>query len=524
MPSISAHEVAVSKIFSSDYQFSIPDYQRPYAWGREQALQLIADLDDALERDATENYFLGSVVLVKPDGEAAADVIDGQQRLTTITILLSLLRELTSDPAMKTSFDQMIFEPGNVLQELKARPRLELRTRDRAFFAKYVQAGDLAEVFAVPDGALATDAQRNIRDNARAMYDELRTWGESKRTALSKLLSNRTYLVMVATSDLASAHRIFSVMNSRGLNLSAADIFKSQVVGLLDNKESETYSHKWEDAEDDLGRDTFQDLFLHIRMIYSKTRGQREILQEFPEQVLNRFLPDRPREFIDDVLIPYASALATVERANYSWPHGADDVNRWLRRLARLDNSDWKPVAIWLARNHGQEVEYLALMLQRLEQVAAGMNLLRMYSTPRASRYAAVLRELEAGSGLKAAAFELSDAEKRRAILALRGPIHEVAPVRKSVLLRLNDLVSSAPVDFDPNIITVEHVLPQNPSEGSEWREVFDDEERDYWVHRLANLVLLDRMKNSKRKTTTSTRKRTGISSPRKEPRPSHSP
>ena len=170
---ISAHEVAVSKVFSSDYQFSIPDYQRPYAWGREQTLQLIADLADALDRDTTEDYFLGSVVLVKADKEAAADVIDGQQRLTTVTILLSLLRELTTDGGMKSAFEQMIYEPGNALQELEARPRLDLRARDRAFFAHYVQGGLFAELFAVPDGALTTDAQRNIRDNARAMHADL---------------------------------------------------------------------------------------------------------------------------------------------------------------------------------------------------------------------------------------------------------------------------------------------------------------------------------------------------------------
>lgn len=484
-------------MFSSDFQFSIPDYQRPYAWGREQALQLVADLSDALHRESVDDYFLGSVVLVKTDKAAGAEVIDGQQRLTTITILLALLRALTSNDGVKSSFDQMIFEPGDALQELEPRPRLVLRSRDRKFFAKYVQSGAIAELLDLPDGALATDAQRNIRDNAAALYEELRGWTDDRRLALSKLLSKKTYLVVVSTADLASAHRIFSVMNSRGLNLSAADIFKSTVVGLLDEDESERYSRKWEDAEDELGRDGFQDLFLHIRMIFSKVRAQRELLQEFPEQVLNRFLPARAKEFIDDVLIPYASALAVVEAANYSWPSGAEDVNRWLRRLARLDNSDWKPVAIWIMRNHEQNPERLAALLARLEQVASAMNLLRVYATPRASRYANLLRELESGMDAESPSFRLSDGEKRRALAALRGPIYEIAPVRKNVLLRLNELVSSAPIDFDTRIITVEHVLPQNPGLHSQWCNDFDDDEREYWVHRLANLVLLDRKKNS---------------------------
>lgn len=65
MKRLEASEVPLHKIFSTDYQFSIPDYQRPYAWETEQALQLLDDLEDSLERNPDEPYFLGSIVLVK---------------------------------------------------------------------------------------------------------------------------------------------------------------------------------------------------------------------------------------------------------------------------------------------------------------------------------------------------------------------------------------------------------------------------------------------------------------------------
>ena len=93
-------------------------------------------------------------------------------------------------------------------------------------------------------------------------------------------------------------------MNSRGLDLSPADIFKSRIIGDLADDVSELYSRKWEDAEDGLGRSAFQDLFLHIRVIYAKTRAQKELLQEFPEEVLDQFLPDRAASFVDDVVLP----------------------------------------------------------------------------------------------------------------------------------------------------------------------------------------------------------------------------
>src|SRR4051812_47206562 len=96
---LKAHEHQVKKIFSSEFDFVIPHYQRPYAWEVEQALQLLDDLEDALDRTLQEPYFLGSLVLVKPeDADPSAAVIDGQQRLTTLTILFSVLRDLSEDP------------------------------------------------------------------------------------------------------------------------------------------------------------------------------------------------------------------------------------------------------------------------------------------------------------------------------------------------------------------------------------------------------------------------------------------
>lgn len=498
MTRISAHEQQISKIFSSEYQFSIPNYQRPYSWGAQQALQLLEDLKDALSREtSTEPYFLGSIVLVKDVEDSAADVIDGQQRLTTITILFAVLRELTESASLRSSFDHMLSEPGDALMELQPQPRLRLRKRDREFFRRYLQESSLAELLALHDGELQNDAQKNIRDNAAAFLDELVTWPDARRTDLARLIGSRTYLVTVTTSDLNSAHRIFNVMNSRGLDLSPTDIFKSDIIGALGDGLSDSYESKWDDAEDALGRGGFQDLFLHIRVIFAKTRAQRELLQEFPEQVLNQFLPKRAADFVDDVLIPYADAYQTIENENYAWPTGAEEVNDWLRRLKQLDNNDWRPAALWALRQHKNDPETLSALLSKVERLSATMLIARTYTTPRATRFANLMKSLDSGLATASPEFDISDSEKRATLLRLNGPIYEMAPVRKYVLLRLNELVASAPVQFNPKIITVEHVLPQNPRPESQWSKDFTEIEREYWVHRLANLVLLDKKKNS---------------------------
>ena len=87
---LEAHDKLIREIFEGSYQFEIPDYQRPYAWTTEQATELFDDLysamQDARASGASSQYFLGSIVLIKNDRDPKAMVVDGQQRLTTLTI------------------------------------------------------------------------------------------------------------------------------------------------------------------------------------------------------------------------------------------------------------------------------------------------------------------------------------------------------------------------------------------------------------------------------------------------------
>lgn len=499
MRSIEASEVRLGKILSSDYSFTIPDFQRPYAWEVEQVVQLLDDLTDALDRGSDEPYFLGSIVLVKREGEAESKVIDGQQRLTTLTILFAVLRALAPSADLRQELNVMIIEPGGLVAGLDPRPRLSLRPRDASFFRSHVQEPNgILELIKLKVDALKTDAQKNIFRNAEELYNQLSAWTDEHRLKLLQMLAQRTFLVVVTTPDRESAHRIFSVMNARGLDLSPADIFKSLVMGELGDGSSEEYSKKWDDAEQSLGREDFADLFLHLRMIFAKERAKRELLKEFPLQVLNKYLPDKPREFVDDVVVPYSEAYERIRDQNYSSAVGAEAVNQWFRRLVQLDNSDWLPSALWALRTHGDDPEWLNAFFGRLERLSSSLLVRRVYTTPRVNRYADLLRELDAGAGLEATSFELDATEKSETLERLQGRIYLVTKIRKYVLLRLDEvLANNSGATYAHKVITVEHVLPQNPKAVSEWTKAFTEDQRLEWTHRLANLVLLNRIKNS---------------------------
>ncbi|MFC4033910.1 DUF262 domain-containing protein [Streptomyces polygonati] len=501
MKQLEAHEMPLDKVFCSDYDFRIPQYQRPYAWEVEQAQQLLSDLTEALDGGAEEPYFLGSIVLVKQPSDSVAQVIDGQQRLTTLTILLAVLRDLAEDPALRAELDAAVREPGKISKGLSAKPRLTLRPKDAEFFRDHVQTkGATLSLSGLSTGELKTDAQRAIRDNTNALAAELSGWTAERRLELVQMMIVRTFLVVVSTPDLSSAHRIFSVMNSRGLDLTPADIFKSQIIGDLGEGEAaDTAAAKWEDAEQALGRDDFAELFLHLRMIYAKERAKAELLKEFPRQVLEpHFLPGKAQLFVDDVLVPYANAYVQMRDHRYDADTGADQVNAWFRRLAQIDNNDWRPSALWALRTHGNDPQWLNSFLRALERLSASMFIRRMYTTKRVQRYAELLRELDRGRGLDSPSLQLTEEERAATRERLEGPVYLDVKTRKYILLRLDEvLVEGSGVVYSHPLITVEHVLPQNPKRGSQWLADFTDEERQFWTNRLANLVLLNRYKNS---------------------------
>src|SRR5207248_1089984 len=173
---IRGSEYPIKKIFSDDFVFTIPLYQRAYAWTTEESEELLQDLLRAMG-DGEETiedlppYFLGSIVLIKGD-EADAKIVDGQQRLTTLTMLLAALRCLIKSEYVDglTSF---LSEKGNVITGTPKRYRLKLRDRDVQFFQKYIQdEGGIEELKDLQSTQLP-ESQRNIRDNTLGFIREL---------------------------------------------------------------------------------------------------------------------------------------------------------------------------------------------------------------------------------------------------------------------------------------------------------------------------------------------------------------
>ncbi|MEQ9207691.1 MAG: DUF262 domain-containing HNH endonuclease family protein [Phycisphaerales bacterium] len=499
MQRISGHEYSLSKIFSAEFEFSIPPYQRPYAWTTEEAGELFDDLMSFMQDqgDGGEDpYFLGSIVLIKADGKPDAEVIDGQQRLTTLTILLAALRD-NCDSDQAEAIEKYINEPGDLVEAREPKPRLTPRERDTDFFKKYVQdRGGIKKLLSV-DTAKLSDPQRNIRDNAALFVERLKSQTGEEAFAFARFIATRCYLVAVATPSMQSAYRIFSVMNDRGLDLLTCDILKSDIIGSIAENHREDYTTRWEEVEELLGRNAFNELFTHIRMIYMRFKARKSILDEFRSGVLESN-PDG-ENLIAEVIEPYAETYEHICNANYQSAAHAEQINELLRWLNRIDNTDWVPPAIKFVSSHTNDAECVLTFLQKLERLAASLFIRRVVVGKRIERYAKVLEAIDEDTVLDAdSPLMLSAEEQHETISYLDVDLYNShTGVRSYVLLRLDSWLSDGAAMYDTKVITVEHVLPQTIDQESDWGRSWTQESRERWVHRLGNLVLLARKKNS---------------------------
>ena len=231
---LEAHDKLIREIFEGSYQFEIPDYQRPYAWTTEQATELFDDLysamQDARVSGASSQYFLGSIVLIKEDRDPKSFVVDGQQRLSTLTILLAVLRVLMPNSA--SFLTKYLYKEGNPEWGELNEYRLKAREEDADFFRTYIQEqGGLERLVSSTDKL--KDSRLRYRENATLLLEKAKALSPADLNALWKFLANDCSLVVISTPDLEAAYRIFSVLNNRGLDLAPIDIIKAQVLGLI---------------------------------------------------------------------------------------------------------------------------------------------------------------------------------------------------------------------------------------------------------------------------------------------------
>lgn len=507
--SIDAIQENLANIFNlSSYQFEIPTYQRPYAWKEEQASDLINDIISAFPygEDNPLEYFLGSIVLIKTKAhEPHAEVVDGQQRLTSLTLLFSVLRHLLPlEMEDQKKYITRLLQDQHPTKK-KNLVGLKLREQDEQFFGTRIRDLEGMDILLSQTAGFETDSQKLLQSNAKIFIKvineqcpaniDLSDW----ILHLFNSIQDYCFLVVVSTQDFDTAYRIFSTLNTRGLDLEPCDILKAEILGAIsDSQERERYRKIWDGEESDLGREGFNMLFTHIHRIKLRERQRQNLISEYRERIKPT---EAPEQFIDEDLKPYSDKFEIIKRCLFN----ADDknlekkINQLFAWLSRIDNSDWIPPALHFLVKYPNKAEDIYHFFKALERLAVSLMILRRNINERAQTYKRVLEGIDQGvkAAIKSATQAISDTDRQDIIKILDGELYLSSQIRKYVLLRLDSELADG--NFSPSFeakqITIEHVLPQNPKK--EWLAQWSPEDQKEWVHRLGNLVLLSKKKNS---------------------------
>lgn len=242
----------------TDVRYSIPNYQRPYAWKKEQVEQLWYDILEAYQNnksapDSDLNYFLGSIVVV---GKNDYEVVDGQQRLTTLTILFYVLQDLAKKSEIDLSEDQVSYISACLKDVHTKRQKLKTHIQNQVEFEEmFKEQIDYSN----KSGFLAL---KNAIEFKRLILD-IKTANLNLEDFVNYLLNN-TKIIRISCTDVNSAIKLFSVLNARGMDLQLTDLIKADMmVALNDEEKRDEFNEVWKEIEKDCkdNDENFQELF-----------------------------------------------------------------------------------------------------------------------------------------------------------------------------------------------------------------------------------------------------------------------
>lgn len=238
--------------------FLIPDYQRPYAWEEEQCQTLWDDIfafafpdNNSDKFNSDDEYFLGSIVIFEND-KGKKEVIDGQQRLTTLMLLLrafyAKFGNMKDENSIRTSerIAQCIWKTNEFgqpnLDELKINSEVAT-DNDKEEFLQILKTGKMDKV-----------QKSNYAKNYRFFQEKIENFLSEYPSYFAYLptrILNNCILLPIEAESQDTALRIFSTLNDRGLPLSDADIFKAQFYKYYSDKnQKDTFIEQWKELEE----------------------------------------------------------------------------------------------------------------------------------------------------------------------------------------------------------------------------------------------------------------------------------
>ena len=494
-------------LFTGSLRFVVPVYQRRYSWGEAQCRQLWADIVTA-GRHPDKTHFTGSIVWMQeggigPDGVNQCQLIDGQQRLTSVTLLLIALAEYAREHLGNLRFSaDMLIDRGYIVDKYangESRYRLTLSGDDRDVLQRLC---DHAVDPSRPNHAEADSRlEANLglfRSLVAAIDDANVVWNGLQRLE-----------VVSVTLDQGrdEPQLVFESMNSTGLDLETSDLVRNyMLMGCPLDEQKILYADYWLPMERVLGNLSF-DAFLHDWMVVTLKKPVskgRAMYPEFKRFAADSSLPrmERTRGLLEKIL-EYAEYYAVIKDAANA---GSGDVNvdRRLESIRKLGSTVTDPLLLYMfaawKHNHAGR-DGLLRMLADLESYLFRRMVCSVSSNGLNKLVPSLIARLESAEDDLAETFAAllltetakatrmpTDEEFRKALLG--EDLYRPTPRCKYLLAGLeNHNHPKDPRTFDG--YTIEHIMPQNAMAHAEWRNMLTDPDRfPLLVNSLGNLTL----------------------------------
>jgi hypothetical protein len=498
------------KLLGNGLTYRIPRFQRDYSWGEEEWDDLWQDILGTLTPDGEPAHYMGYLVLQSSD-DKLFDVIDGQQRLTTLSlIVLGGLRILNRYAAENKGAERNGQRIAQIRTSyigyldpvtLVSRSKLSLNRNNDDYYQRYLvpleehlpQRGFPASVHTMRKAF--EWFERRLRDHVKTATDLGMAVAQFIET-----MSDKLFFTVITVADELNAYKVFETLNARGVRLSATDLLKNYLFSVLhrgsqNNHELDELERRWENMVGRLGSESFPDfLRMHWNSRESFAR-QSELFKIIRSRINTREKVFDLLRAMDEDIDAY---LALTQPEGSQWPAV------WRKHAGELRMfSVRQPFSMLMAAHRKlPDAEYEGL-LRATVSLAFRYNVIGAQHTGEQERvYHGVALRIARGELRRTAeilealrAIYLNDDAFRIAFTdkCIKTTASRNKKVVRYILCKLEKQASGADYDFDSSGYTLEHVLPQNPEEG--W-ETFRDNDLENFVYRIGNMAMLEARQN----------------------------
>lgn len=502
-----AGETTLNKLLNTSRQFIVPIFQRNYSWQKSQYEQLWFDILRASKFKEKQNHFIGSIVYIDMGTPAGRPqqllLIDGQQRLTTISILLCAIKDYVQKFNLETNLinlakikNQFLYNSDEIDED---RYKLLLNVQDKETYIKLIDN----TIFTV--NKPATNIIKCYEFFYERIEDFIKQYGQ-----IDEIYAGIFKLSLVSISldkDSDNPQMIFESMNSTGKDLSQTDLLRNYLLmDLTPEKQTRLYKTYWKPMEELFGEDIYKndvnkfDYFIRDFLTLKSDTGHICKINNVYENFKRYYLDNNCEKFaVLKDLFTYAKYYACIDLLQ----ENDDELKLYWQEFKKLDSHVVYPFLLKLYDDYSRQIlikedfkKILQVVISYLWRRAICEIPTNSLSKTFATLYQAVDKDDYVNSVIKAFVFKSSykrfpsDYEVREK-LQTKDIYH--FRLRKYLLEALENYYHKEPIDLNTANYTIEHIMPQNIEHNLSWQQMLGEnwqEVHSLYLHTLGNLTI----------------------------------